>query len=113
MVIRIPRKTVFSCHNEYHGQIWSDFGAFGEVLAENITRWHAEITSRNADMWHFSVASGEILGQNLTKWPKPHQMPVSYPWLHPDDPDPKGTLRMLRTESLLSSPRNLYIKYKL
>ena len=55
--------------SQYHGQIWSDFGAFGEVLAIDLTRCHTEIT-RNADLWDFSVTSGEIFSQNLTKCPK-------------------------------------------
>ena len=46
-----------------------EFGAFGEVLAENLTRCHAEICQKCRSVV-FSVAFGEILGQNLTKCPR-------------------------------------------
>ena len=43
------------CQCQWVPEFWS----FGEVLAEDLTRCHAEIT-RNPDLWHFRVASGEI-----------------------------------------------------
>ncbi len=45
------------------------FGAFGEVLAVDLTKCHVE-TSREVDLWIFSVASSEIFSPNLTKCPK-------------------------------------------
>ena len=44
----------------------ANFGAFGEVLAENLTRCHTE-SFHDYNLVIFSVAFGEILDQNLTK----------------------------------------------
>ena len=44
----------------------ADFEAFGEVLAENLTRCHTE-SFHDYNLVIFSVAFGEILDQNLTK----------------------------------------------
>ncbi len=42
------------------------FGAFGEVLASDLTKCHAE-NPQIVVVGGFSLASGEIFGSNLTK----------------------------------------------
>ena len=50
-------------------QIGTQFGAFGEVLVEDLTRCHIE-SFADYNLAIFSVAFGEIFSQNLTKCPK-------------------------------------------
>ena len=60
----------------------ANFGAFGEVLAENLTRCHTE-SSHDYNLVIFSVAFGEILDQNLTKCHKKWQWKRTWwksPW---------------------------------
>ena len=49
--------------------------AFGEVLATDLTKCHAE-NPQIVVVGGFSLASGEIFGSNLTKCPKIGQKPA-------------------------------------
>ena len=51
------------------GLFLATFGAFGEVLALDLTRCHTEIPEFDISE-DFSAASGEIFSQNLTRCPK-------------------------------------------